>query len=403
VSGNSAGFLPYARQTIEEDDIAAVCAALRSDYLTTGPTVNRFEENLAQITGARHAVVCANGTAALYMAARALKLGQGTKVIVPAVTFLATASAPHLCGADIVFADVDPDCGLMRPKDLKDALKRAGTADALFNVHLGGQCGELEEIADIARDHGLKIVDDACHAIGTDYIDKTGTARRIGSNAYCDLSVFSFHAVKTITLGEGGAVTANDAALDHALRLARSHGMTRDPDAFVHPADALAADGGANPWYYELIAPEFNFRATDIQCALGISQLTKLERFVERRRTLSKLYDRMLAPLAPKIRPVLRCTDCHPAWHLYVALIDFEACGSNRAETMHRLAQLGIGSQVHYFPVHRQPYYKQRYGALSLPGAERYYAQALSLPLFASMRDEDVERVCVALKKILFA
>ncbi|HSC60854.1 MAG TPA: aminotransferase class V-fold PLP-dependent enzyme, partial [Rhizomicrobium sp.] len=206
-------FLPYGRQLIEEDDIAAVTEALRGDLLTTGPFVERFETALAKTVGAKHAVVCANGTAALHMAARALNLGPGTKVIVPVITFLATASAPHLNGAEIVFADVDPDTGLMRPEDLEAAFARAGHADAVFNVHVNGQCGDIEAIAGIARAHGAKIVDDACHAIGTGFIAEDGSLSQIGSNTFCDLTVFSVHPVKTIAMGEGGAVTANDPEL----------------------------------------------------------------------------------------------------------------------------------------------------------------------------------------------
>jgi len=394
-------FLPYGRQLIEEDDIAAVTEALRGDFLTTGPMVERFETALAKSIGAKHAVVCSNGTAALHMAARALGLGAGTKVIVPVITFLATASAPHLNGAEIVFADVDPETGLMRPEDLEAALKRAGHADAVFNVHVNGQCGDIEAIAKIARAHGAKIVDDACHAIGTGFVAEDGSLSQIGSNAFCDLTVFSFHPVKTIAMGEGGAVTTNDPELATRLVRARNHGMTRKPDEFVNTQDAFDADGTPNPWYYECIEPEFNWRANDIQCALGLSQLGKLGRFVARRRALAASYDALLTPFAPLVRPTARTRASLPAWHLYAARIDFERAGISRATVMRELAKDGIGSQVHYFPVHRQPYYAKRYGALSLPGADRYYDRCLSLPLFASMSLSDVERVTATLGNIL--
>jgi len=393
-------FLPYGRQVIEDDDIAAVAAALRGDFLTTGPLVTRFEDALAATVHAEHAVVCANGTAALYIAARALDLGPGSKVIVPSITFLATASAPHLAGADIVFADVDPDSGLMRPRDLENALARAGHADALFNVHLNGQCDESEVIAEIARRHGLKIVDDACHAIGTRYM-AAGSEHCVGQNAFSDLTVFSFHPVKTVTMGEGGAVTANDATLAEALRLYRNHGMTREAADFANREDGFAEDGHANPWYYELVEPGFNWRATDIQCALGLSQLAKLPRFATRRRALAATYDALLAPLAPRLKPVAQVKSCTPTLHLYPVLIDFPSCGLTRAEVMARLAEEGIGSQVHYYPVHRQRYYAERYGRPVLPGADRYYARALSLPFFASMTTSDVARVADTLAHIL--
>jgi UDP-4-amino-4,6-dideoxy-N-acetyl-beta-L-altrosamine transaminase len=386
-------FLPYGRQVIEDDDIAAVTEALQGDLLTTGPYVARFESSLADIVGAKHAVVCANGTAALQMAARALKLGPDTKVVVPTITFLATASAPHMNGAEIVFADVDPATGLMRPEDLADALTRAGHADAVFNVHLNGQCGQIEEIATLARAHGAAIVDDACHALGAAFVDSDGTAREIGSNAFSDLSVFSFHPVKAIAMGEGGAVTANDPVLAKALARARSHGMTRDPSDFQNASDAFDADGAPNLWYYELIEPEFNWRANDIQCALGVSQLGKLGRFIARRRALTASYDALLSVHAPLVRPIARTRMCLPAWHLYVVRIDFKAAGISRGELMRRLAADGIGSQVHYYPVHRQPYYARRYGHTALPGADQYYESILSLPLFASMTGDDVEAV----------
>lgn len=397
----SQAFLPYGRQVIEEDDIAAVAEALRGDYLTTGPLVGRFEDALAKAVNARHAVVCSSGTAALHMAARALGLGPGSTVIVPSITFLATASAPHLNGAEIVFADVDPDCGLMRPRDLAAALKRAGRADAVFNVHLNGQCGAVAEIAELARANGLAIVDDACHAIGTSFTGDDGQQKLVGENALSDLTVFSFHPVKTVTMGEGGAATTNDERLAAALKRARNHGMTREPAEFETLADAFEAPGHANPWYYELIEPGFNWRATDVQCALGLSQLSKLPRFATRRRALAAAYDTLLAPLAPRLVPVTRRSDVTPTLHLYAVLIDFDACGLGRAEVMRRLAEEGVGSQVHYYPVHRQRYYTARYGAVDLPGADRYYARVLSLPLYASMSTSDVERVARALTKIL--
>jgi UDP-4-amino-4,6-dideoxy-N-acetyl-beta-L-altrosamine transaminase len=392
-------FLPYGRQVIEADDIAAVTAALQGDFLTTGPSVQRFEEALAKTVQAKHAVVCANGTAALHIAARALDLGPGTKIVVPAITFLATASAPHLNGAEIVFADVDPETGLMRPEDLVSAIARAGRIDAVFNVHLNGQCGALEEIAAIARATGAKIVDDACHALGTAYVADDGQASAIGSNRFCDLSVFSFHPVKTIAMGEGGAVTTNDPAIAQRLERARNHGMTRDAADFVNTRDAFDENGGQNPWYYELGQPEFNWRANDIQCALGVSQLGKLGRFVARRRALVARYDLELGPLAPILKPPARTRPSLPAWHLYATRIDFDAAGISRAQFMRNLAADGIGTQVHYYPVYRQPYYAKRYQTQALPGADRYYRRALSLPLFASMTDGDVLRVVEALAR----
>ena len=302
-----------------------------------------------------------------------------------------------LNGAEIVFADVDPETGLMRPEDLSTAIARAGHVDAVFNVHLNGQCGALEEIATVARAHGAKIVDDACHALGAAYVAADGQVSAIGSNVFSDLSIFSFHPVKAIAMGEGGAVTTNDPTMVKRLELARSHGMSRDAGDFENAADAFDEDGSQNPWYYELGEPQFNWRANDIQCALGVSQLGKLNRFIARRRALVAQYDLQLSALAPVLKPLARTRRCLPAWHLYVARIDFEAAGISRAQLIRALAANGIGTQVHYFPVHRQPYYAKRYETPRLSGADRYYERALSLPLFPTMTDEDVARVVDAL------
>jgi UDP-4-amino-4,6-dideoxy-N-acetyl-beta-L-altrosamine transaminase len=388
-------FLPYGRQVIEDDDIEAVVAALRSDYLTTGPRVGEFERALSKATQAKHAIACTNGTAALHLAARALNLGPGTTTIIPAITFLATANAVRLNGGDVVFADVDPASGLMRPRDLETALNRCGHADAVFNVHLAGQCGDLAGIHAVAREHGLRIVEDACHAIGTQH--RYG---RIGDNRFSDLTCFSFHPVKTIAMGEGGAVTTNDPALADIVARDRTHGMTREPATFVERAQAFDGAGAANPWYYEMEVPGLNYRIPDVLCALGTSQLKKLDRFAARRRELVAAYDTELARLGPHVAKLKR-TACTPAWHLYVALIDFEALGLERAAVMRTLSAKGIGTQVHYLPVHRQPYYRELAPNHELAGADEYYRRTLSLPLFPAMSDEDPARVVAALKSAL--
>jgi UDP-4-amino-4,6-dideoxy-N-acetyl-beta-L-altrosamine transaminase len=397
-------FLPYGRQVIEDDDIAAVAEALRGDYLTTGPLVEAFEKKLAETVGASHAVACSNGTAALYIAARALGLGPGSTIVVPAITFLATASAPHLFGAEVVFADVDPDTGLMRVGDLEAALSRAPNrrADAVFPVHFAGQSCDMPAIAKVARAHGMKIVEDAAHALGTAWSDH-GEISPVGANAYADATTFSFHPVKSIAMGEGGAVTTEDSETARKLRLARNHGIVRSGDVFQHGDMAHDTAGATNPWYYELAEPGFNFRVPDINCALGISQLKKLRRFVKARRKLVAAYDEMLKPLSNLVRPMARDARSDTAWHIYVVRIDFAEAGIERGDLMRALAAEGIGTQVHYIPVHRQPYYVQRYGELSLPGAEAYYAEALTLPLHAGMSYDDVARVVDALKRHLVA
>jgi UDP-4-amino-4,6-dideoxy-N-acetyl-beta-L-altrosamine transaminase len=395
-------FLPYGKQWIDADDIEAVTEVLKSDWLTGGPAVERFEKAFAEATGADFAVSCANGTAALHLSALALGLGPGDQVIVPTVTFLSTANAARFVGAEVVFSDVDPHTGLMGPTELEDALSRADPAKvkAVYPVHLGGQCADLAALRAIADTRGLKIVEDACHALGGTY--RSGNdVMPIGNGRFADMTVFSLHPVKIIAMGEGGAITTNDAAVAEKLRRLCNQGVTRAAEEFRNRDLAFDAAGAPNPWYYEMPEIGFNYRASDIHCALGLSQLKKLEGFAERRRALATRYDRRIAALAPTVRPVARMAYCNPAWHLYAVLIDFEAAGIGRADTMRRLQEKGIGSQVHYIPVHRQPYYRRRYGDLALPGADAYYQRCLSLPLYVRMENRDVERAVDALAGVL--
>jgi UDP-4-amino-4,6-dideoxy-N-acetyl-beta-L-altrosamine transaminase len=393
---NRLPFLPYGRHSIDDADIQAVVQILKSDFLTTGPMTSKFEAKLAVKTAAKHAVCVSSGTAALHLAALSLELKAGDIVIVPTITFLATANAPRYVGASVVFADVDPNTGLMGPGHLTQALERAaGKAKAIFPVHLAGQCADMASISEIARKHNLAIIEDASHALGAHYRNGN-TDCLIGGCTDSDMTVFSFHPVKSIAMGEGGAITTNDGPRAERLKRLRSHGMERSAAAFKNDALAFTENGGANPWYYEMQELGFNYRASDIHCALGASQLKKLDAFVARRNHLSDLYNHTLAALSPIVRPLGRVPECYPAWHLYVTLIDFEAAGISRANLMERLRDLGIGTQVHYIPVHKQPYY-QNTNTPNLPGAQSYYDRCLSLPLFPGMEDSDVGRVCDAL------
>jgi len=393
--------LPYGRQEIDDDDIAAVSEVLRGDWLTGGPAVERFEAALCEATGAPHAVVCSSGTAALHLAAMAIDLGPGDWLIAPALTFLATANAARYVGAEVWFADVDAQTGLLTSDGLAQALEAAGkagkAAKAVFPVHLNGQVADPLGIQDIAKANNLRVVEDCCHALATTF---NNGVRTVGDASTCDLAAFSFHPVKTIAMGEGGAITTRDEVLADRLRLFRNHGMTRDQGSFTEADQAFAAGGAPNPWYYEMPEPGFNYRASDLHCALGASQLSKLDRFARRRKALAARYDAALAPLAPLVRPVARRPDCDPVWHLYAVLIEFEELGLERAAVMDALGKAGIGTQVHYLPVNRQPYYRQRYGTFSLPGADAYYERVLSVPLFPSMDDEDVDRVVESLATV---
>ena len=384
----TASRLPYGRQTIEEDDIAAVVEALRADFLTTGPRVEAFEDAFAQSVGARHAVACANGTAALHMAMMALEVQPGEVCIAPSITFLATANCARFVGAEVVFADVDPLTGLMTPETLTEALERVGDRKlrAVLPVHLRGDVAELDRLAQVARDAGAVLVEDAPHALGS-AATFGNVAEKIGDARHSAMATFSFHPVKTIATGEGGMVTTNDPDLAARLRRLRSHGMIRPPET--------------DPWWYEMPELGFNYRLPDILCALGQSQLAKLPRFATRRRALVARYRDALGALAPIVVPASSPAWSDPVLHLMVVLIDFAAAGRTRREVVDALSEQGIGTQVHYIPVHRQPYYVNRYGSLDLPGADGWYQNCLSLPLYPGMADGDVDRVIGALTQVL--
>lgn len=391
MSGTS--FLPYGRQSVDEDDIKAVTDALRGDFLTTGPLVAQFEEAFAAKVGAKHAVCCNSGTAGLHLATLAAQFSPGDIAVVPAITFLATANAVRYVGGEVAFADVDPVSGLLTPDSLAEALARlerqGKSARAVLPVHLKGVPADMPALAAIAEAKGLMVIEDAAHAVGTRY---GGGRHQVGANDHAAMTVFSTHPVKTMTTAEGGVVTTERDDLATALRRFRSHGMETNPARWLLPDQGMEA-GEPVPWYYEMAEPGFNYRLPDINCALGLAQLSKLDGFIRRRAELVALYDRLLAPLAPLVRVPWRPRDSEPAWHLYAVQIDFAAAGSARSGLMKKLRADGIGTQVHYIPVHWQPYYRQRYGEQSLPGAEAFYRGTLSLPLYPALRDEDVERV----------
>ena len=390
-------FLPYGRQWIEADDIAAVVAVLSSDLLTSGPQMAAFEEALGSVVEARFGVACNTGTAALHIALAGLGIGPGDICIVPAMTFLSTATAARFCGAEVVFADVDPLTGLMTAETLSQALLRAGpAAKAVLPVHLAGRACDMAAIAQVARQAGLKIVEDACHALGG-RID----GRAIGAATHSDACCFSFHGVKTIACGEGGMVTTNDPDLAARLRRLRNHGVTHDPALMVDPALSLDAEGVRNPWSYEQLELGFNYRMTDIAAALGRSQLAKLPRFVERRAQLGARYDALLTPLKETVASIANPPNQSVSLHLYVIRLLQPDLLQHKAIMMRQLAAAGIGTQVHYIPMYRHPYFATRYGEMSLPGAEAYYAAALALPLFPAMADTDVDRVVATLERIV--
>jgi len=383
-------FLPYGQHSIDDDDIASVVDVLKTGPLTSGPKADEFEKLLATVIGAEEAVVCSNGTTALHLACLAAGVRSGDVAIVPAITFLSTANAVRMCGGDVVFADVCPATGLMTPETLSAAIKRAGgDVKAVLPVHLNGQSQYMGEIYQLAKEAGAEVITDCCHALGADY----QAGGKPGDGQFEDFACYSFHPVKSIAMGEGGAVTTNDPEAARRMRHLRSHDLRRDGADWRRKEAAFDQGDSENPWYYEMQELGYNYRANDLQCALGISQLGKLGPFVERRRQIADLYAGALSASSNKIRPIDRSKDCESAWHLYPVLIDFAELGISRAKMMKALQSKGIGTQVHYIPVSDQPYYQELYGRQELPGAAEYYAKALSLPMYPALSDDDVRRV----------
>jgi len=391
-------FLSYARHLIDEEDVAAVAKTLRSDWLTTGPMTERFEEALANEVGSRYAIVCSSGTAALYLAASGVGLCAGDRVIVPTITFVATASANLLAGFEVVFADVDANTGLMHVEHVAEALHRNGQerVKAICPVHLGGRVADPVGLQCFADENGLIIIEDACHALGTRYSGEA--VFQVGGCKHSVAACFSFHPIKTVAMGEGGAVTTNSKELAQRARLLRNHGLSRSAEITVNRELAVAASGELNPWYYEVSEISHNFRASEINCALGLSQLRKLAKSLDARRRLMAHYKARLASLGPSIHLVPYASGTEPGWHLCAITIEFDDIELDRSVLMARLMARGIGTQVHYIPVHLQPYYRRRYGNLDLPGARAYYNRTLSLPLHAAMTEADVDRVVSALQ-----
>jgi UDP-4-amino-4,6-dideoxy-N-acetyl-beta-L-altrosamine transaminase len=385
--------IPYGRQDISDEDVAAVVAALRSDFITQGPAVDDFEKALASYVGAGDAVAVCNATAALHIAYLALDLGPGDVLWTVPNTFVATANGARYCGAEVDFVDISSDTYLMDvdalARKLADARRQGRLPKIVAPVHFAGQSCDMRAIRALADEYGFKIVEDAAHAIGADYLD-----RKVGDCRYSDLTVFSFHPVKIITTAEGGVVTVNDPALASRLRELRSHGTTRDP--------ARMEGASEGPWYYQQITLGLNYRITDLQAALGQSQLKRIAAFIARRRALATRYDKALASL-PLITPAQR-PDGRSAFHLYPVQLRLETIGRSRREVFEHLRAAGIGVNVHYIPVHLQPYYRRLgFKAGDFPKAEDYYRRAISIPLFAGMTDAEQDEVVARLSDVLLA
>ncbi|MEW6049506.1 MAG: UDP-4-amino-4,6-dideoxy-N-acetyl-beta-L-altrosamine transaminase [Candidatus Zixiibacteriota bacterium] len=404
LSNSHPGFLPYGRQSVTPGDIQAVIEVLQSDWWTQGPMIEQFEHDLACRIGATYAVACSSGTAALHLAMLALGLGDGDAIVTSPNTFVASANGARYTGAEVLFAEIDAATGNMNPDRLETLLAHdtPRRIKAVVPVHFAGLPCDIERIARLADRHGAVVVEDACHALGAT-IGIEGSVHAVGSNTHSAMTVFSFHPVKHVAMGEGGAVTTNDAELAERLRRFRSHGIVRNE--FVNADLAYAPDGKPNPWYYEMSDLGFNYRLTDLQAVLGRSQLQRLDASVARRQELARAYSRKLqeAFVDGTVRPLHDPSVSGHAFHLFVVRIDFARRGVSRAKLMTEMRRHGIGTQVHYIPVPMQPYYRKRYGFKQgdFPVSEEYYAQALSLPMYPELTIHDIERVVTTLRDLL--
>lgn len=377
--------LPYGCQSVDEQDIQAVVEVLKSDWLTTGPKVLEFEQSFAEWVGAGYAISFSSGTAALHGAAFAAGLGPGDEAITSPMTFAATANCVLYQNATPVFADVSHDTLNLDPQPA--ASKITQQTKAILPVDYAGHPADLDAFLELAERHGLTIIEDACHALGAEY-----RGRRVGSMAH--MTVFSFHPVKHLTTGEGGMVTTNNREFAETLRRFRNHGINSDA------RDRLKTGG----WFYEMTLLGFNYRLTDIACALGISQLEKLEENLARRRQIAARYNAAFGDLPGMAPPSVR-PDTNPAWHLYPIRLELERLSANRAEIFRALRAENIGVNVHYIPVHQHPYYRERFGFQDgeCPVAESAYERLISLPMFHGMTDEDVEDVVHAVRKVVIS
>ncbi|WLG97280.1 UDP-4-amino-4,6-dideoxy-N-acetyl-beta-L-altrosamine transaminase [Pseudomonas sp. FP198] len=383
--------IPYGRQSLDQADIDAVVAVLQSDWLTQGPAIERFEQAMARRCQAGHAVAVCNATAALHIACLAAGLGPGDRLWTTPNTFLASANCGRYCGAQVDFVDIDPLTWNLDAVALAIKLDRAecdGTLPkVLVAVAFSGQSCDMREISRLSERYGFTVIEDASHAVGASYAD-----RPVGCGEFADMTVFSFHPVKIITSAEGGMVLTNRPELAQRLQRLRSHGMTREAGQMTEPSHG--------PWYYQQVELGFNYRMTDLQAALGLSQLDKLEGFVARRRGLAARYNQLLGG-SPLTLPGLQA-DAESAWHLYVVRLRLDEISLSHRQVFEGLRAAGIGVNLHYIPVHLQPYYRDLgFAQGDYPQAERYYAEAISLPMFPSLSDEQQDYVVGQLQRLL--
>lgn len=372
-------FIPYGKHYIDDDDINAVVNALKEDYIVTGPGIDQFERTFAEYVGAKYAVAMSSGTAALHACSYAIDVHEGDEVITTPMTFVSTASSVMMCGGTPVFADINENTYNIDPDEIEQ--KITSRTKAVVPVHFTGQPCEMKRIYEIARKYGLKVIEDAAHAHGADYYGS-----KIGECKYSDLTAFSFHPVKLMTTCEGGMVTTNDEALYQKIKLFRAYCSTKDPD--------LLKDNADGPWHYEVQGLGYNYRLSDVMCALGNSQLQKLDRFVAKRRTVAQRYNEELEGVNGIILPY-QAEGCNSSWHLYTIQIE----DGRRREVYEKMREKGIGVDVHYLPVYRHPYFQENgYENVCCPKAERLYDRILSIPIYYGLTDKQQEYVIETIK-----
>ena len=389
-------FLPYGRQTLDKKDINAVIKVLKKDYITQGPLITKFENAFSKYVGSKYAVSCSSGTAALHLSCLALGLKPGKKLVTSPISFVASANCGEFVGAKISFVDVDDKKFNLSTQKLEQKLKKE-KIDVVVVIHMAGHPADLRKLRELKKKYKFKLIEDACHALGGKY-----KKSKIGSCDYSDICTFSFHPVKNITTGEGGMITTNDKKIYEKLKQLRSHGINKSSNQFLNRKLAFDYNGKKNMWYYEMGHLGFNYRLTDFQSALGISQLRKINNIIKKKRIIAKLYDKKLSNNNLISIPAHQSDIIH-AYHLYTIMVDFKKLGKTRNQVMEELRKKSIGTQVLYIPIHYQPYYynKYKYKIGSFPQSEKYYNNCLSIPIFPDLSRKEINHIIKTLLKVI--
>ncbi len=385
---------PYSRPTINNSDIRAVLEVMESQYLSQGKNVSKLESAIKRTFNSREAIVCSSGTAALHLLYSQMGLNKNNAIITTPITFLATANAAKMCGSHVYFADVDPISGLVTAETIEEAIKRAKHHIKIITiVHLGGHLCDIENISKVSKKYGCFLVEDACHAPGGIYYNSSNKVSKVGSCDYSYAATYSFHAIKNVTMGEGGCITTNDKNLADKIKLKLTHNMIRE-----EKNQKFCPEPGA-PWYYETNELGWNYRANEMSCALGLSQIKRINSIIKKRQKIAEKYEETLKDTKYLTLPRFSKRFGEKSWHLYSLLIDFDKIGVTRTIFMNKMANFSIGSQVHYIPIYLQPYYRNK--QINLPGAIKFYNRTLSIPMYTSLRSSDVEFISKKIKDII--